>query len=260
MKSIISIKGLFKNYGDKAVLKGIDLEISPGQIIAYLGPNGAGKSTTIKILLGIMGDFTGEVSVFGQDIRNAPANFRKRIGYVPEIADLYEVLSGEEYLMFLARIHELEPALAKARMRGIAAVLEIEAALESRMSSYSKGMKQKLMIIASLLHNPDILFWDEPLTGLDANMSLIMKEFMSTLVKTGKTIFYSSHVMEVVEKISDRIIILNDGFVVADGCFEDLRKNSASLNLEHLFNSLTSDGKQSECAQAMIRAMQMTTA
>jgi ABC-2 type transport system ATP-binding protein len=238
------------------VLRGIDLEAAPGRITAYLGPNGAGKSTTIKILLGIVRDYQGSVKVFGEEIRGAPVAFRSRIGYVPEVSDLYEALSGEEYLLFLARIHGLPENLARRRMRDMAAVLGLADDLESRIGAYSKGMRQKLMIIASLLHDPDLLFWDEPLSGLDANTALVIKELLGALARQGKTIFYSSHVMEVVEKISDRILILNGGRIVADGSFAELRAQSQALNLEALFNNLTGHEDQAVQAQALVDAMQ----
>lgn len=256
MEQVVAIQGLTKSYGGHEVLKGIDLEVAPGRIIAYLGPNGAGKSTTIKILLGIIKDYGGSVRVFGEEVKRATVAFRSRIGYVPEVSDLYESLSGEEYLLFLARIHGLPENLARRRLRDMAAVLGLDEALGSRIGSFSKGMRQKLMIIASLQHDPDLLFWDEPLSGLDANTALIIKELLGALARQGKAIFYSSHVMEVVEKISDRILILNEGRIAADGSFAELQAQSRQHSLESLFNSLTGHRNQAEQAQALIGAMQ----
>lgn len=252
---VIRIEGLKKSYGANQVLKGIDFEIYPGQIIGYIGPNGAGKSTTVKILLGILDDYEGQVEVFGTNLKQAGQDYKRRIGYVPEVSDLYDVLSGEEYLMFLARIYEVSESTAKLRMKHMAEILGIEEALGSRISSYSKGMRQKLMIISALLHDPELIFLDEPLSGLDANSAMVIKEVMFGLAKSGKTVFYSSHVMEVVEKISDRIMILNDGVVAADGDFETLKANSAVLNLESLFNQLTGFNNHGELAQEMLSAM-----
>lgn len=252
---VIRIEGLKKAYGTKEVLKGIDFEIYPGQIIGYIGPNGAGKSTTVKILLGILEDYEGTVEVFGTDLKKASQDYKRRIGYVPEISDLYEVLSGEEYLMFLARIYEVPENTARKRMKHMSEILGIEESLSSRISSYSKGMRQKLMIISALLHDPELIFLDEPLSGLDANSALIIKEVMFGLAKSGKTVFYSSHVMEVVEKISDRIMILNDGVVAADGDFESLQSSSAALNLESLFNQLTGFNNHDTLAKEMLSAM-----
>lgn len=255
IQPVIRIENLKKSYGTKEVLKGIDLEIYPGQIIGYIGPNGAGKSTTVKILLGIIEDYEGKVEIFGKDLKGQGIEYKQRIGYVPEVSDLYEVLSGEEYLMFLARIYGVAESTAKLRMQHMAKIVGIESALPSRIATYSKGMRQKLMIISSLLHDPEIIFLDEPLSGLDANSAMVIKEVMAGLARSGKTVFYSSHVMEVVEKISDRILILNDGNVVADGDFETLQANSAALNLEVLFNQLTGFNNHSQLAEEMISAM-----
>lgn len=253
--AILQIRGLKKAYGKKEVLKGIDLEVFPGQIIGYIGPNGAGKSTTVKILLGILEDYEGEISIFGKHLISGDLDYRRRIGYVPEVSDLYEVLSGWEYLLFLCSIYELNLDTAKIRIEKMAEVLSLNEVLGSRISTYSKGMRQKLMILASLIHDPDILFLDEPLSGLDANAAMVIKELLFALAKNGKTIFYSSHVMEVVEKISDRILIINDGLIVADGNFESLRAQSDVLNLESLFSKVTGFDHSQRLANQMIDAM-----
>lgn len=255
MEPVIRISHLQKNYGSKVVLKDINFDIYPGQIIGYIGPNGAGKSTTVKILLGIISEYGGTVELFGKNLRDWDHSYKKKIGYVPEVSDLYDVLSGTEYLQFLSALYELDEATAQHRIKQMADIFELTNDLNSRISSYSKGMRQKLMIIASLIHDPEILFLDEPLSGLDANTALVVKELMHGLAKNGKTVFYSSHVMEVVEKISDRIMILNDGEVVADGDFETLKASSESSNLEHLFNSLTGFNNHQSLAQSLIATM-----
>lgn len=252
---VIHIQDLRKSYGSKEILKGIDLTIYPGQIIGYIGPNGAGKSTTVKILLGILQDYSGKVEVFGKSLKDHDSLYKRRIGYVPEVSDLYEVLSGEEYLLFLARIYEVPEETARIRMNHMADVLDLKEALPSRIATYSKGMRQKLMIISALLHDPELIFLDEPLSGLDANSAMVIKEVMHGLAKSGKTVFYSSHVMEVVEKISDRILILNDGAIVADGDFESLKANSTALNLEVIFNQLTGFNNHDQLAAEMLSAM-----
>lgn len=238
LESIISIKDLEMSYGSKKVLKGINLEIPRGQIIGYIGANGAGKSTTIKIMLGIIQGYEGKVEILGQDISDGSVEYKKRIGYVPELADIYENLTAYEYISFLGAIYGLEEKKLIERSKKLMGLFGIKTTLNSRISSYSKGMKQKLLIICSLIHNPDILFFDEPLSGLDANSVMVFKEVMHTLAKEGKTIFYSSHIMDVVEKVSDRILLLNDGKVVADGRFEELR-NKSEGSLEEIFNELT---------------------
>lgn len=252
LESIISIVDLQMSYGNKKVLKGINLEIPRGQIIGYIGTNGAGKSTTIKIMLGILEGYTGKVEILGQDISNGSIEYKKKIGYVPELADIYENLTAYEYISFLGGIYELEEEKLIDRATKLMALFGMEGVINSRVSSYSKGMKQKLLIICSLIHNPDILFFDEPLSGLDANSVMVFKEVMHALAKEGKTIFYSSHIMDVVEKVSDRILLLNDGQIVADGSFEQLKNNQKEGSLEEIFNQLTGFNEHAEIAKEFV--------
>lgn len=172
-EKVIEIKSLGVNYGEKEVLKNIDLDVYKGTIIGYIGPNGAGKSTTIKILLGLNRNYSGEVKIFGQDIKNQNYNFKKNIGYVPEIAKLYENLTAREYLTFIGQLYNLSYDDCDKKAHALMGILGIEHAYESRLSSFSKGMKQKVIIISALMHNPDILFLDEPLSGLDATVYLL---------------------------------------------------------------------------------------
>ncbi|MBZ9607587.1 ABC transporter ATP-binding protein [Clostridium estertheticum] len=252
LDSIISIKDLQMSYGSKKVLNGINLKIPRGQIIGYIGTNGAGKSTTIKIMLGILEGYTGKVEILGQDISNGSIEYKKKIGYVPELADIYENLTAYEYISFLGGIYGLEQKKLIERSTKLMGLFGIEGAIDSRISSYSKGMKQKLIIICSLIHNPDILFFDEPLVGLDANSVMVFKEVMKTLAKSGKTIFYSSHIMDVVEKVSDRILLLNEGQIVADGSFEELKNNKKERTLEEIFNQLTGFNEHAEVAKEFV--------
>ncbi|WP_142413588.1 ABC transporter ATP-binding protein [Hathewaya massiliensis] len=236
---VIEIKDLKMNFGSKEVLKGVNLKVHKGEIIGYIGPNGAGKSTTVKIMLGIFGGYEGSIKIFGEDILKDDGTYKKRIGYVPEIAELYDSLTAKEYLNFVGQLYGMEPSDVECKSKKLMDILGIGHAYGSRISSYSKGMKQKVLIISSLLHNPDILFLDEPLSGLDANSVMIIKEILSMLSAKGKTIFYSSHIMDVVEKISSRIVLLNNGNVVADGSFNDLKDKCSEGTLEEIFNQLT---------------------
>lgn len=237
--SAVSIRDLKMSYGDKLVLNGINLEIPRGQIIGYIGPNGAGKSTTVKILLGILEGYEGQVQILGEDISSDSTAYKKKIGYLPETADIYDSLSAQEYLTFIGELYGLDFETADRKARRLMSLLGIEAAYSTRISSYSKGMKQKVLIIASLIHNPEVIFFDEPLSGLDANSVLVFKEILTELAAQGKTIFYSSHIMEVVEKISDRIIMLNNGNIVADGTFAQLKAQCSQGSLEDIFNQLS---------------------
>lgn len=255
IENIISIEDLRMSYGGEDVLKGINLEIKRGQIIGYIGPNGAGKSTTIKIILGMLGGYRGRVRVMGKDISEGNVDYKRNIGYVPETADMYDNLTPYEYLTFLGEVYGMSLETANKRSRKLMGLFGIEDEYHSRISSFSKGMKQKVLLTASLIHNPDILFLDEPLSGLDANSVMVVKEVLQKLAFSGKTIFYSSHIMEVVEKISDRIILLNRGEVVADGTFEELKEKSREGSLEEIFNQLTGFDTHSAIADEFIKTI-----
>ncbi|TWT01561.1 ABC transporter ATP-binding protein [Planomicrobium sp. CPCC 101079] len=236
---VLSIKNLKMRYGRKDVLNGIDLEVTKGQIIGYIGPNGAGKSTTVKIMLGLVDDYQGEVVVFGQDISSGDPSYKKKIGYVPENAEAYDNLTAMEYLVFTGELYGMDRDAAQTKAELLLQQFDLLEVRHSRLSSFSKGMKQKVMIIASLLHDPDLLFWDEPLSGLDANSMMVIQEILAQLAAQGKTIFYSSHIMDLVEKISNRIVLLVKGEVVADGTFEELKEMSKEGSLSGIFNQLT---------------------
>jgi len=240
---VIRIENLRKSYKNGSevneVLKGINLEIMPGKIIGYIGPNGAGKSTTLKIICGLLDSFKGNVEVAGFDIRKNPVEIKQRIGYIPELANLYESITPNEYFNFISKMRGLDTKLAVDKAKKLMTLLEIDSAFNQRIGSFSKGMKQKVLIISALLHNPDILFMDEPLSGLDANSVITIKEIITQMTAEGKTIFYSSHLMDIVEKVSDRIILLNQGNVVADGTFEEIQGINSSESLEKIFARLT---------------------
>lgn len=253
---VISIRDLKMNYGLKEVLKGIDLDVYKGQIIGYIGPNGAGKSTTVKIMLGLVQGYRGEIKIFGQDISNGDIEYKRRIGYVPEIADIYDNLTGREYLTFIGELYGLDEKEADDKAGKLMETFGIGEVYNSRISSYSKGMKQKVLIISSLLHNPDILFLDEPLSGLDANSVMIVKEILDSLAAQGKTIFYSSHIMDVVEKISSRIVLLNNGQIEADGSFEELKDKCKEGSLEDIFNQLTGFNEHKTIAEEFVSIVQ----
>lgn len=252
MDKSIFIKDLKMNFERKEVLKGINLEVDKGTIIGYIGPNGAGKSTTVKIILGLVEGYTGVVKIFGEDISNGNDEYKKRIGYVPEVAETYESLTAREYLTFIGQLYGLEYDIVDKKAYELMDILGIKESYNSKIGSFSKGMKQKVVIISSLIHNPDILFLDEPLSGLDANSVMIIKEIMIGLKDEGKTIFYSSHIMEVVEKISDRIVLLNNGNIVADGNFDDLKESVHQKSLEQVFNQLTGFSEYKELASKFI--------
>lgn len=245
-ESILTINDLRKNFAGKSVLNGVSFQVNRGEIIGYIGPNGAGKSTTVKIILGIEDDYSGEIKLFGQELSEGNLEYKRKIGYVPEIAEVYDNLTGHEYLTFIGELYGLDYNLANYKAKSLMELFGIGEVYHSRISSYSKGMRQKLLIISSLLHNPQLLFFDEPINGLDANSVMIFKEIMTQLAAKGKTIFYSSHIMDVVEKISSRIILLHDGKIAADGTFNELKAQNTEGSLEQIFNQLTGFSEHEE--------------
>ncbi len=250
--NILTISNLSMSFGNHQVLKNINLEVEEGQIIGYIGPNGAGKSTTVKIMLGLVSGYLGKIEIFGKDISHQGVEYKRRIGYVPEQAEIYDNLTAREYLTFTGELYGLSEKRVKEKAIQFMDYFEIGDVLDSRINSFSKGMKQKLLIISSLLHNPDLLFLDEPLAGLDANSVMIVKELLALLANQGKTIFYSSHIMDVVEKISNRIVLLNNGNVVADGSFDSLKTQLHEASLEQIFNQLTGFNQHKEIAENMM--------
>ena len=254
MNPIISLNNVYKNYGTKQVLKGINLSIYPGQVIGYIGPNGAGKSTTVKILCGLISDYEGEVIIDGINLKEDPIAVKAKIGYVPELAELYDVLTPAEFLGFMAELYNMPKELSTDRIKKMLAAFGLDGNMHQRMDTFSKGMRQKVLIISGLLHNPDIIILDEPLSGLDANSVIIVKDLISKLAKEGKTIFYCSHMMDVVEKVSDRIVLINEGTVIADGSFHELQQQQGNQSLEQIFAHMTAKESLSDAADQLMNA------
>jgi ABC-2 type transport system ATP-binding protein len=253
---VISIRDLRMMYGNKYVLQGIDVEVFQGQIIGYIGPNGAGKSTTIKTMLGLVEGYTGEIRIFGNDISNGDISYKSKIGYVPETAELYDALTAQEYLTFIGNLYGLEDEQAEWKAKRLIDMFGLGDVYHARISSYSKGMRQKVLLVSSLLHNPDILFLDEPLSGLDANSVMVVKDILAQLAYQGKTIFYSSHIMDVVERISNRIILLDEGRIIADGSFAELKDQCKEGSLEEIFNQLTGFHEHQDIAKKFVSIVQ----
>jgi len=253
MEPMITIRHLNKMYGDNTVLKDINLDVYPGQIIGYIGPNGAGKSTTVKILTGIIQEYLGEVTVAGKILRDNVMEIKKMIGYIPELAEIYDLLTPREYLTFVGKLYHLSDDVIEERSRKMLDSLGLLGNIDQRMDSFSKGMKQKILLTSGLLHNPSIIILDEPLSGLDANAVIMVKELLQVMKQEGKTIFYCSHMMDVVEKVSDRIVLINKGSIIANAPINELRQDP-NESLEQIFAKLTSDGSQSQKADEFASA------
>ena len=235
---MLEARQLVKRYYGVAVVSDVSFTVRPGEVIGYLGPNGSGKTTTVKMLTGLLEPTEGSVLFNGKDVVADITAFRSRLGYVPEEPNLYPFLSGREYLELVGRLRELPSALLDKKIAAFLELFGIAPAADQSMSSYSKGMKQKVLISAALLHDPDVLILDEPDSGLDVTTMLVMRHLVQTLARQGKAILYSSHVLEVVEKLCNHVIVLHRGRVVADAAVDELRKVVASHSLEEVFSQL----------------------
>jgi ABC-2 type transport system ATP-binding protein len=236
---MIETEGLTKRYGERIALNSLDLRVEPGSIFGFLGPNGAGKTTTVKMLTGLLQPDVGRASVAGFDVVKHPLEVKRRIGYVPETGALYESLSPAEYLELMACLHHLDRNSAVTRGEELLELFGILDAQHQRMIEFSKGMKQKVLISAALIHKPEVLFLDEPLNGLDANAAMIFKELLKKLAAQGKTILFCSHILEVVERICTRILIINEGRRIAEGTAHEICDSTESETLEQAFGKLT---------------------
>ena len=254
---MIHVRQLKKVYpGGQVALRGIDLDVPKGQLVGLLGPNGAGKSTTIKLLTGILRPTSGSAEVAGFDVVKEPLEVKRRIGYVPESGALYESLTGQEYLDLVAALHHVPEHESAERIARFVEFFGLEAGLRSKqLKAYSKGMRQKVVISAALLHNPEVVFLDEPLTGLDANAALMLKTLITSLAREGRTIVYCSHVLDVVERMCERVVVIHRGEILADGSVPELLAASGTPTLEAAFNRMTATENLLERAEDMARAL-----
>lgn len=238
---MISIRGLSKRFGAQVAVDNLSLEIPAGQIVGLLGPNGAGKSTTLKMLTGMIAPTSGTAVIADFDLLEYPLEVKRRVGFVPESGAVFESLTGQEYLEMVAALYGIEAEQARARIRQFIAFFDLTAAtLTSKLlGAYSKGMRRKVVIIAALLHNPAVIFFDEPLDGLDANAAVGFKTLIQTLAHEGKTVVYSSHILDVVERVCDRVVIIDQGRLILQGIPDVLLAEHRASTLEQLFTRLT---------------------
>lgn len=230
-----------KQYGKSTTLAVDDLNmtVETGKVFGYIGPNGAGKSTTIRLMTGILAPTSGRVVIGGHDMAKDPIAAKRHIGFVPDAHELYDRLTGLEYLNFMADVYQVEPAKRKEHIEKYLNLFELEDAAGEQIRSYSRGMKQKLTIIGALIHNPPVWVLDEPMVGLDPKSSHVLKEEMRRHCDAGNTVFFSTHVLEVAEKLCDEIAIIDKGKVLARGTMEELRSGETGSSLEELFLQLT---------------------
>lgn len=243
---MLTIQNLCKTYkGQQSpAVDGLSLEVKDGEIMAFLGPNGAGKSTAIKCLTGILPFDTGSINVCGFDLKSHPIQAKSNIGFVPDNHVVYENLTGIDYLNFICDIYRVPSADRKRRTQELAEMLEISSALGKQINTYSHGMKQKISIIAALVHSPKLWVLDEPMTGLDPKSAHVLKELMRKHCQEGNSVFFSSHVLEVVEKLCDRLAIINKGKLIEVMSMDDLKTRRDDVSLEEFFLSVTGGESQ----------------
>ncbi len=224
---MLELKGITKKYAGVPAVRDVSFALKPGEITGYLGPNGAGKTTTIKIMAGLLEPTEGEVTYEGNPIKKDMLAYKSIIGYVPEQSEVYRHLSAWDYLFMVGRLRGISDRLLRTKVTALMRLLGLSSDMDMAMSSYSKGMVQKVLIASALLHDPVVILMDEPLSGLDVSAALVVKDLLVLLSREGKIIIYSSHILEVVEKICSRVIIIDKGSIAAD--------DSVS-NLSHLMN------------------------
>jgi ABC-2 type transport system ATP-binding protein len=244
---VLEVQELTKIFGRRTVVDRVSFKVNPGEIVGYLGPNGAGKSTTVKMLVGMLKPTGGHILINGQPVEeNLPA-YKMRVGYVPEESVLYSHLSGYEYLQLVGRLRGIEEEELIDKIDSLLQVCSLSPYKHSPIVSYSKGMKQKIMMLAALIHNPDILILDEPFSGLDVSTVLVFRELLKSLAAAGKAILFSSHILEIIEKICGRVLIIHQSHLVADDSVDNLRNLMHVPSLEEIFRQLI---QQEDCGKA----------
>lgn len=249
---MLELKGITKKYRIIPAVNNVSFSVKQGEILGYLGPNGAGKTTTIKMLTGLLDPTDGSIYFQGKNIKKNLYEYKARIGYVPEEPEIYPHLSAYDYLLMVGRLRHIPEKKLKEKIENLMEVFKLSLDMHSSISTFSKGMVQKVLLCSALLHNPDILFLDEPLSGLDVETSLIIKDLVKKLSLEGKIIFYCSHILEVVEKICSRVIIIHKGQIAADDSVENLRKLMSLPSLEQIFSQLVVQEDSESIAQNIV--------
>ena len=251
----VKLSGVSKRYGNVTAVEYLDLEVGKGEILGLLGPNGSGKSTTIKMILGLVKPDTGSINVLGINVKDNPIEVKRKIGYVPESPRIYEFLTGLEFLDFTGDVYGMAPEEKKKRIEDFVKALDLEGREGDMISSYSDGMKQKVVIISALMHKPQLLLLDEPLSGLDPKSARIVKDLLRELASQGITTIMSTHVLEIAQAMCDRIAIMYNGRLLALGTMQELREKAMmpESRLEDIFLKLTGTGDVKPIVEALMK-------
>jgi ABC-2 type transport system ATP-binding protein len=252
---MLELTGVTKYFGALAAVRNVNFTARPGEVLGYLGPNGSGKSTTVKMVTGLLTPSSGMVTYRGRDIQQELLQHRRRIGYVPEAPELYTYLTGPEYLTLVGRLRQIDAMVLDEKIDRFLRLWNIYDDRYASLSTYSKGMKQKILLSAALLHDPEIIILDEPSSGLDVGSTLVLKELIRELAASGKIVLYSSHVLELVEQVCSSVVILREGSIVASDRIERLRELMEQPSLERVFTQLAVQQDVGQVAQKLVEAM-----
>ena len=252
---MLEIKGLTKYYRNVAVVDDVSFDVRPGEVTGYLGPNGSGKSTTVKMITTLLEPSRGHVLLDGQDVRGNLTAFKQRLGYVPEEPILYSYMTGLEYLELMGRLRGLPASLVERKSNDLLELFSLHPHRHAPISAYSKGMKQRVLIAAALLHDPDVLILDEPLSGIDVTSAQLFQHLLSELAREGKIILYISHVLEVVEKACAQVVIIYRGKIRAADSVEKLRDLMNLPSLVEIFSQLAEERDLEQAARDVVAVM-----
>ncbi len=250
---LIECRNLVKRYGEKAAVKDVTFDVRPSEIFGFLGPNGAGKTTTIKIIVGLLRPTSGSVKVAGYDVQLQPLQAKAASGYVPDTPNLYAKLTGRELLRFVGDLYDLDRQRARQRVDDLLRMFDLTAAADDTIDSYSHGMQQNTALAAALMHDPKVLVLDEPTVGLDPKSARLIKDILRQMAERGTAVFLSTHILEIAERMCDRIGIINQGELIAAGTMDELRAmgKSGETSLEDIFLSLTGGTEEAEIAEVL---------
>lgn len=252
---MLEVQNVTKRYGAHTAVSHVSFTVKPGEVLGYLGPNGSGKSTTVKMITGLMPPTLGRILFQGEDIANDLVGYKAQVGYVPEEAHVYTYLTGPEYLRLCGRLRGMADGPLEKKINAFLRIFGLDNDYHAPLSAFSKGMRQKILLSAALLHNPKVIVLDEPVSGLDVSTAVVLRTVVESLAKDGRIIFYSSHELDTVERISTRVIILSQGTVVADDSASHLRELTKEASLEGVFSQLAVTDDLGRVAADVIDAM-----
>jgi len=252
---VLEVRDVTKRYGALAAVNHVSFTVAPGEVLGYLGPNGSGKSTTVNMLVGLLPPTGGTILFDGRNIHEYLVDYKAQVGYVPEEAHVYTYLTGPEYLRMVGRLRGLQSSALERKIDRFLRLFGLDRDYHASLASYSKGMRQKILLSAALLHNPRVLVLDEPESGLDVQTALILRAAVRALAGDGRIIVYSSHQLETIEKISTRVIILRAGVVVADDSASRLRDLMKAPSLEDVFSQLTVTADTNQLASELLETV-----